>query len=131
MFTWFANLRLRWKVLFAPALLILVLIGVGAYFSQMQRSNQAAVDALMVGPVRQAETVADFSMTAWKAQVHLYYLMATAANETDEKKIEALAGNATKGLGELAEKLKTLDDPAFANGKTGEKRGLLKTSVMN
>ena len=131
MFTWFANLRLRWKVLFAPALLILVLIGVGAYFSQMQRSNQAAVDALMVGPVRQAETVADFSMTAWKAQVHLYYLMATAANETDEKKIKALAGNAAKGLGELAEKLKTLDDPAFANGKTGEKRDLLKTAVTS
>src|SRR5665647_1169540 len=128
MFTWFANLRLRWKVLFAPALLILVLIGVGAYFSQMQRSNQAAVDALMVGPVRQAETVADFTNSAWTSQVHLYRLMATAANETDQKKIKALAGTATKALGEMAEKLKTLDDPAFANGKTGEKLGQLKTA---
>ena len=30
MFVWFANLRLRWKTLFAPGFLILVLIGVGA-----------------------------------------------------------------------------------------------------
>jgi methyl-accepting chemotaxis protein len=131
MFTWFANLRLRWKVLFAPALLILVLIGVGTYFSQMQRSNQAAVDALMVGPVRQAETVADFTTTAWKAQVRLYHLMATAANETDEKKIKALAGDAAKALGEMAEKSKTLEDSAFNNGKTGEKLGQLKTAVTN
>ena len=98
MFAWFANLRLRWKMLFAPAFLILVLIGVGAYFAYVQRSNQAAVDALMVGPVLQAETVADFSTTAWTTQVHLYRLMATAANETDQKKIKALSRASLSGV---------------------------------
>ena len=29
--SWFANLRLNWKVMIAPAFLIMVLIGVGAY----------------------------------------------------------------------------------------------------
>ena len=131
MFSLFANLRLRWKVLFAPAFLILVLIGVGAYALQAQRVNQAAVDSLMTGPVRQAEIVGDFANSAWMAQVYLYRLMATAANETDQKKIKALAGEATKMLGDISGKLKALDDPAFKNGKTGEKIGQLNTVVAN
>ena len=65
----------------------------------MQRVNQAAVDSLMIGPVRQAEIVGDFANSAWMAQVYLYRLMATAANETDQKKIKALAGEATKIVG--------------------------------
>ena len=69
--TWIANLRLRWKILFAPAFLILVLIGVGAYEAQVQRDNQLSVESLMAGPVRQAETVADFTNAAWVSQVHL------------------------------------------------------------
>ncbi len=131
MLSWLANLRLRWKVLVAPAFLILVLIGVGAYAWDQQRANQAAVDALMVGPVRQAEAVSDFTTAAWAAQVHLYRLMATAANETDAKKIKSLGDTAVKALGEMTEKLKTLDDPAFKEGKTGEKVGQLQTAVGN
>ena len=129
MFTWLSNLRLRWKVLFAPGLLILALIGVGTYFSAMQSSNQAAVDALMVGPVRQAEIVGDFSTTAWKAQVRLYYLMATAANETDEKKIKALGTQGLKALSEMADKFKELEGRKFENAKAAEMLGKLKISV--
>jgi methyl-accepting chemotaxis protein len=131
MFNWYTNLRLRWKVLIAPALLIMVLAGVGLYTTQVQRANQVAVNALMVGPVRQAETVADFTNSAWTSQVRLYQLMATAANESDEKKIKALAGTATKALDEMAEKFRSLDDPAFNKGKTGEKLGKLKTAVTS
>jgi methyl-accepting chemotaxis protein len=115
--------------MFAPAFLILVLIGVGAYALHAQRTNQASVDSLMVGPVRQAEVVGDFASSAWMAQVYLYRLMATAANETDQKKIKALAGDATKALGDIAVKLKILDDPAFKNGKNGEKIDQLNTVV--
>jgi hypothetical protein len=53
--SWFANLSLRWKVLFAPALMILALAGVGAFAIVTERANQAAVDGLMTGPVAQAE----------------------------------------------------------------------------
>jgi methyl-accepting chemotaxis protein len=129
MFSWFANLGLRWKVLFAPACLILVLAGVGAYAIHVQRANQAAVDALMTGPVAQAEAVGDFGIAAWKAQVQLYRLMATAANETDEKKIKAIGLETTKTLDAMAEKLKALEAPGFDNGPNGEKLGPLKTTV--
>ena len=90
MFRWIGNLRLRWKIMFAPAFLILVLLGIGGYAAYLQRATQADIGALIAGPVIQAETVADFGSTAWAAQVHLYRLMATAANETDEKKVKAL-----------------------------------------
>jgi methyl-accepting chemotaxis protein len=127
--TWIANLRLRWKVLSAPALLILVLLGVGAYEAQVERENQVAVDALMAGPVRQAETVTDFTNAAWMSQVHLYRLMATAANETDSQRIKALETAASKSLTEMAAKLKALDDPAFDSAKTGEALKQLNTTV--
>jgi hypothetical protein len=107
LFIWFANLRLRWKVLFAPAFLITVLIGTGLYALQEQRANQASITALMAGPVHQAESVADFTNSAWTSQVHLYRLMATAANETDPgcvktlpKVVSAQQKNRTCRLGE-------------------------------
>ncbi len=131
MFSWFANLRLRWKVLFAPGLLILALIGVGTYALHEQRINQMAVEALMAGPVRQAETVADFNSAAWTSQVHMFRLMATAANETDEKKIKKLADNAAKGLNELDDKLKAVDDPAFDHTKTAKTLDELKKAVAD
>ena len=55
--------------------------------------------------------------------------MATAANETDQKKIKALGTTASKAVDDMAAKLKALDDPAFDNGKTGEKLKQLNTAV--
>ena len=131
MSVWFANLRLRWKVMIAPGFLILVLIGVGLYMWQQQRANQAALEALMAGPVRQAETVADFTNAAWTSQVHLYQLMATAANESDPKKIKVLGSNATKALQDLTRKLNALDDPAFDENATGAQVNKLKAAVAD
>jgi len=46
------NIGLSWKVQIAPAFLIVVLVGLGVYALQTLRFNQASVDALMAGPVR-------------------------------------------------------------------------------
>jgi methyl-accepting chemotaxis protein len=128
-FSWFSNLRLRWKVLFAPAFLILVMAGVGTFAIMTQRANQDAVDALMTGPVRQAETLADFANQATRTQVQLFHLTATAANETDEKKLKALGTATMKAVNDLAERVKTLDDPAFASSRTADKIGQVKNAV--
>lgn len=129
MFSWFSNLRLRWKVLFAPAFLIIVMAGTGAFAIHTQWTNQAAVDALMAGPVRQAEVLAEFANQATRAQVQLYHLTATAANETDEKKLKALGATTMTAVNEMAEKLKTVESPAFVNSRTRDKIGQLKTAV--
>jgi methyl-accepting chemotaxis protein len=131
MFRWFSNLRVRWKVLFAPGFIILVLIGVGAYSLQEQRAHKAADARMMAGPIRQAVAVGDFSTSAWATQVHLYRLMATAANESDSKKIKALADTATQSLAVMALKLSALENPAFDNANTQQKISQLKTVVAD
>jgi methyl-accepting chemotaxis protein len=128
---WLSNLRLHWKVLFAPGFLILVLLGFGAYALHLQQSNQATVNALMDGPVRQAEAAADFGTTAWASEVHLYRLMATAANETDEKKIKTLSDRASAALADVAAKFKKLEAFAFDDAKAIEVIGKLNAAVAD
>jgi methyl-accepting chemotaxis protein len=99
----------RWKVLFAPAFLVLMLIALGAYVLQMQHVSEAAEDALMSGPVRQAETVADFTTSVWAAQTSLYRLTATAANESDQNKIEAFAKQTSQMLAAVPPRLAALE----------------------
>jgi methyl-accepting chemotaxis protein len=131
MLTWFSSLRLNWKVLLAPAFLILVLIGLGGYALHEQRSNQAAVDALMVGPVLQAETVAAFGTAVWAAQSRLYRLTATSANETDEKKIKTVAAQTSTALSAVMEQLKAFDAVKFEHAKTAENLAKLKSAVAD
>ncbi|HXN66631.1 MAG TPA: methyl-accepting chemotaxis protein [Bradyrhizobium sp.] len=109
MFGWIKNLGLSWKVQLAPAFLILFLVGVGAYALQALQSNQAAVDALVSGPVRQSELVSDLTTAAWTAHARLYRLTATAANEKDEKKVEAMVKEATAAAARIAEALKAVE----------------------
>ncbi len=129
------NAGLSWKVNLAPAFLILVLIGLGIYALQTLRINQASVDALMAGPVRQSELAADLTTAVWSAHAKLYRLAATAANEKDEKKIEAVAKDASAASARITEALKAVEDahgsdvngPAFTKLKTAV-AGYLKQS---
>ncbi len=109
MFSWIKNISLSWKVLLAPAFLVLVLVGVGAYALQALRSNQAAVDMLVAGPIRQSELVNDLTTAAWMAHARLYRLTATAANEKDEKKVEAMAKEASSAAARIPEALKEIE----------------------
>jgi methyl-accepting chemotaxis protein len=103
------NIGLSWKVQFGPAFLVMVLIGVGAYALEALRSNQAAVDALVSGPVRQSELASDLTAAAWTAHAKLYRLAAIAANEKDEKKVEAFAKEAIAAGARVAEASKAVE----------------------
>src|SRR3954464_1045723 len=103
------NIGLSWKVQIAPAFLVVVLVGLGAYALQTLRLNQASVDALMAGPVRQAELMADLNTTVWIAHAKLYRLAATAANEKDEKKIQAVARDAAAAAGKISDVLRAVE----------------------
>jgi methyl-accepting chemotaxis protein len=131
MLDWFRNLRLRWKILFAPAFLILVLIGLGTHALQMLRTNQASAEALMSGPVLQAEIIADFSEAIWTAQARLYRLTATAANETDQKKIESVSAQASSTLADVTGKLKAFEVVKNWEQKTAANLELLKATVAS
>jgi len=129
MFAWFLNLRFRWKILLAPVFLMLVLMGLGGYALQMLRTNQAGTEALMSGPVLQAEVIADFSTAIWTAQARLYRLTATAANETDQKKIKTMAAATSSTLAEVVEKLKAFDAVKTWEGKTAANLAKLRTDT--
>ena len=109
MFGWIKNIGLSWKVQLAPGFLIVVLVGVGSYALLALRSNQAAVDALVAGPMRQSELASDLTTTAWVAHAKLYRLAATAANEKDEKKIAAFAKEASVAAARISEALKAIE----------------------
>ena len=109
MLGWIKNIGLSWKVQLAPGFLVVVLVGVGAYALLALRSNQAAVDALVSGPVRQSELANDLTTTAWMAHAKLYRLAATASNEQDEKKIAAFAKEASAAAARISEALKAVE----------------------
>jgi methyl-accepting chemotaxis protein len=109
MLGWIKNISLSWKVQLAPAFLILVLVGVGGYALQALRSNQAAVDALFSGPVRQSELSNELTTAAWIAHAKLYRLAATAANEKDDKKVAAFAKEASAAAAKISDGLKAVE----------------------
>ncbi len=131
MLNWYRNARLQWKVLLAPTFLVAVLAGVGVFATHMLRANQMAVQGLMAGPVRNAEVVADFSNAAWRAQVHLYRLMATASNDSDAKKVKALASEATKAVSGMAGQFKELEGLNFNNAQANNELAKLKSAVAD
>ena len=106
---WIKNIGLSWKVQIAPAFLVLVLAGVGTFALQALRSNQASVETLVAGPIRQSELVNDLTTAAWMAHARLYRLAATAANDKDEKKVEAMAKEASSAAAKISESLKAVE----------------------
>ena len=118
MLAWFHNLRFHWKILLAPTFLILVLVSVATYALQMLRANQANVEALLSGPVLQAEMVDNFGAAVSAAQARLYRLTATAANETDQNKIKAIAAQTSAALTDVSEKLNAFESVKDWQAKT-------------
>jgi methyl-accepting chemotaxis protein len=132
MFSWIRNVRLSWKVQLVPALLIVTLVGVGAYALQNLRQNQAGVDALISGPLHQSELASDFAQTVWTAHARLYRLAATAANEQDAKKVETVAKEALAASARIPDAFKAIDKsaikPALLEKLNASVAGYLKQS---
>jgi methyl-accepting chemotaxis protein len=115
MFAWLKNIGLSWKVQFAPLLLIVILLTFGAYALITLRENQRNLDALMVGPVRQAELAADLDITIWAAHARLYRLAATSANETDSGKIATMAKEASSASAKILDAVKAIEESQDAS----------------
>ncbi len=109
MFGWLRRAGLSWKVQLAPFLLILILLALGGYALLTLRDNQLKLDALMAGPVRQAELAADLNSTIWAAHANLYRLAATAANESDSSKVGAMAKEATAASTRILDAVKSIE----------------------
>src|ERR1044071_5362467 len=67
MLRWVSNLKIRWKILIAPAFLASALMGLGLYALQIQKANQAAVDGVTTGVALQADLAGDFETAIWES----------------------------------------------------------------
>ena len=100
---------MSWKVQLAPALLILILIGLGIAGLQTLRLNKANVDELIAGPIRLAELSSELSAAAWTAHAKLYRLAATSANEKDQAKIRRVAKETSAAVAQVPGALKAVE----------------------
>ncbi|OPF95110.1 methyl-accepting chemotaxis protein [Rhodopseudomonas palustris] len=99
--SWIKKLGLSWKVQLAPAFLVLVMIGIGAFALVSLRDNQQNVDKLVSGPVRLSELASDLNNAAWTAHAKLYRMAATAANETDAAKLTKVMKETTAAVAQI------------------------------
>jgi methyl-accepting chemotaxis protein len=126
---WIRNLGISWKVQIAPAFLILVLLGVGLYVLETLTANKESVDALVAGPIRQSELAADLNTAVWTAHAKLYRLAATAANEKDEAKIQAVAKDASVASARIADALQAVEAVHSTSGMKAAAFDKLKAAV--
>ena len=129
MFGWVKNIGLPWKVQMAPAVLIVALIGVGVYTLQNLKHNMADAEALINGPIQQAQLVAELDSTLWKAHAKLYRLAALAANETDDKKIKVGISDATAASAKIPASLQAIEAAADPSTVKPALLAKLKTAV--
>ena len=129
MFGWVKNIGLPWKVQMAPAVLIVALIGVGIYTLQNLTRNMADAEALINGPIQQAQRVAELDSTLWKAHAKLYRLAALAANETDDKKIKAGISDASAASAKIPASLQAIEAAADPGTVKPALLAKLKTAV--
>ena len=92
-------------------------------------SNQADVDALISGPVRQSELAGELNSTLWEAHAKLYRLAATAANEKDDKKIQAAIKEASAAAAKIPGALKAVEAAADPTTVKPDVLTKLKTAV--
>jgi methyl-accepting chemotaxis protein len=97
----FADLSIRSKVLSVPGAMVVLLLGLAAYAFALLGGNETKIHALNDGVLKPADTISEFSSQAQRSISTLYRLTSTAANETDEQKLEKMA----KAVGESLDRL--------------------------
>ncbi|MBI3707468.1 MAG: HAMP domain-containing protein, partial [Proteobacteria bacterium] len=106
--TMLRNLSIRAKVLTIPLALTVFLVGLGVYAFVLLNGNEIRVRELSDSVLRQTVVAFDFSDETEKSLSRLYRLTSVAANESDAKKLEALAKAALQDTTKYAAKLPAL-----------------------
>ncbi|HEX2114625.1 MAG TPA: HAMP domain-containing methyl-accepting chemotaxis protein, partial [Alphaproteobacteria bacterium] len=92
----------RSKVLSVPGAMVVLLLGLAAYAFALLGGNETKVRDLNDGIMRHVETISSFSTEAQRSIATLYRLTSTAANESDEQKLNKMAKAVSDGLDRLS-----------------------------
>jgi methyl-accepting chemotaxis protein len=97
-----SNLSIRAKIWAIPASMAVLLAGLGLYAVLLLGGNEARVRALNDGVLRQTLAAQEFGEATERSLSRLYRLTSVAANETDEKKVAAMAKQALADIDTFA-----------------------------
>jgi methyl-accepting chemotaxis protein len=117
----FANLSVKSKVLSVPGAMVVLLLGLAAYAFALLDGNETKVRALNDGIMRHSETIAAFADRAQRSNAAIYRLTSTAANESDEQKLDSMAKAINDGIDRLAGELASVKTAALEAGIPQEK----------
>jgi methyl-accepting chemotaxis protein len=118
------------KVSVVPLGLVVVLLALGLYAFFMLTENESKVRQLETGTLHETFVVLDFETGAWNSVAKLYRLTSIAANETDTKKIEAMAKTLLAETNRFAERFVQVKAAITSAGVAEEKLKALETAFV-
>ena len=126
----FINLSIRAKVLMVPGALVLMLLGLAAYAFVLLGNNEDKVRDLNNGIVQHAATLVAFENEALRSMSTLYRLTSTAANVTDEEKLNKMGKSVIDGLDRVAGQLPSVKTAVLGAGVPPEKADALDAAFV-
>ena len=87
----FSDLSVRAKISIIPASMAILLAGLGLYAVLLLGGNEARLRGLNDGVLRQTLVTQEFGEATERSLSRIYRLTSVAANETDDKKVAAMA----------------------------------------
>jgi methyl-accepting chemotaxis protein len=105
----FRNLSVRAKISTIPLATTILLLGLGLYAFLLLRDNGASLRELGDSVLRETVVAADFSTETERSLARLYRLTSMSANDTDAKRVSAMAKTDTEAMTKFATKLPALD----------------------
>jgi methyl-accepting chemotaxis protein len=85
------NLSVRFKIAIAPAVLLVVLLGLGGFAAKLLADNARSIEALEKDVLVRLDVIERFDSQLDGTMSALYRLTSVAANETDEAKVTRMA----------------------------------------
>ncbi len=126
----FINLSIRAKVLSVPGVMVVLLLGLAAYAFFLLGGNESKVRELNSGIARHAATLLEFENQAQRSVAALYRLTSTAANESDEEKLNTMAKTVSGDLDKFAARFPAVKDAAAGAGVAQEKIAALDAGFV-
>src|SRR5512134_13010 len=126
----FINLSIRAKVLSVPGALVLLLLGLASYAFVLLANNEEKVRDLNNGIVQHAAALVEFETDSLRSMSTLYRLTSTAANETDEEKLNKMGKAVLEGLDRIAAKFPTVKAAVIGAGVPQEKADALDAAFV-
>jgi len=110
------RLSIRIRVLLAPLVIGLALVGLGLFAASMLGDNEARIRGVIHGALTHNLTAQDFAEEMDHELAHLYRLITIAGNETDDEKVTAFGKTLSSELDTHAATLPKLEQVLAASG---------------